>query len=73
VIRNITLSAEDKLISAARLRARQHRTTLNDAFRDWLHRYVGSDAAPNRYRRIAKQLKHVSAGRKFSRDEMNER
>jgi len=37
-MRKITLSADDKLIEAARARAEQ--TTLNEQFRRWLADYV---------------------------------
>lgn len=37
---NITLSADDKLIEAARERARAEQTTLNEQFRRWLVDYV---------------------------------
>jgi hypothetical protein len=73
MLKNITLSAEEQLIEAARAKAQQERTTLNSAFRDWLARYVGRRASAARYEALMRDLKHVSAGRKFSRQEMNER
>ena len=73
VLKNITLSAEGRLIEAARTRARQQRTTLNTVFRDWLLRYTGRDTSADAYSRLMRQLKHVSSGKKFSRDELNER
>ncbi|HTH46906.1 MAG TPA: hypothetical protein VMB21_05300 [Candidatus Limnocylindria bacterium] len=73
MLKNITLSAEERLIEQARMRAQQEKTTLNSAFRDWLHRYVARDAAAMRYRGLMRQLRHVRAGRKFSREELNER
>lgn len=39
-MKNITLSADDKLIEAARERARAEQTTLNEQFRRWLANYV---------------------------------
>jgi hypothetical protein len=73
MLKNITLSAEDQLIQRARGRAQQEKKTLNAVFREWLERYVTKDTAPERYRRLMRRLDHVSAGRKFSREEMNER
>lgn len=73
MLKNITLSAEDKLVEAARERAQQERTTLNNVFREWLARYAAKDAGADRYRQLMRQLKHVSAGGKFSRDQLNER
>ena len=42
-MRNITLSAEENLIEAARRRAVAQRTTLNAEFRLWLADYVGRE------------------------------
>ena len=39
--KNITLTADGSLIERARERARRERTTLNEAFREWLMRYAG--------------------------------
>jgi hypothetical protein len=72
MLKNITLSAEDKLVEAARERAQQERTTLNNVFREWLARYAAKDAGADRYRQLMQKLKHVSAGRKFSRDQLND-
>ena len=41
-MKNITLSADDKLIEAARSRARSEQTTLNEQFRRWLAEYVSA-------------------------------
>jgi hypothetical protein len=72
-MKNLTLSAEERLIEQARLVARSRHTTLNAAFREWLRQYAGSDSAEERYRAVMGELKQVDAGRRFSRDEMNER
>jgi hypothetical protein len=40
-MRNITLSADERLIEEAREKARQEHTTLNEQFRRWLADYVG--------------------------------
>lgn len=73
MLKNVTLSAEERLIEAARVKAQQEKTTLNSAFRSWLSRYVGGSVSVARYQALMRDLKHVSAGRKFSRQEMNER
>jgi hypothetical protein len=72
-VKNITLSAEGNLIERARLRAAKEKRTLNAAFRDWLQRYAGAETGPQEYAQLMKRLGHVRSGRKFSRDEMNER
>lgn len=75
--KNITLSANEQLIELARSRANKRHTTLNAEFRLWLEQYVSEDhAGKNRvhaYRRLMESLAEVKPGRRFSRDEMNER
>lgn len=74
-MRNITLSADEKLIDAARERARAEHTTLNEQFRRWLADYTQrkqqADEAMAVIDRISSYAR--SGGRKFTRDEMNER
>src|SRR5579872_209797 len=72
-LKNITLSASSETIERARLRAREQRTTLNAAFREWLERYSGGRPTAAEYRQIMGQLRHVRPGRKFTREEMNQR
>ena len=72
-LRNITFSASPEAIERARLRAREQRTTLNEAFREWLERYSGGRPTAAEYREIMNLLGHVRAGKKFTRAEMNER
>ncbi len=73
-MKNITLSADERHIEAARARARAENTTLNAAFREWLDEYTKAErvaAAMAIIDRIASYVK--TDGRKFTRDEMNER
>jgi len=72
-MKNVTLNAEDHLIEQAREVARANRTTLNQAFRDWLESYVQPQAGVAGFDDIMQRLAYVRPGRKFSRDEMNER
>ncbi len=75
-MRNITLSADEKLIDAAREEARRRKTTLNAEFRTWLGQYARSQQSERRirdYRRLMDAMAEVSSGRRFSRDEMNAR
>ena len=75
-MKNITLSADEKLIEAARQEARRRRTTLNAEFREWLARYARNRQGQQRlrdYRRLMDSMEEVSSGRRFSRDEMNAR
>ncbi len=76
-MKNITLSAEERLIAAARAKAERRRTTLNAEFRRWLASYAGTDddAARRRaaYARLMASLDDVRSDGPYSRDEANER
>jgi hypothetical protein len=74
-MKNITLSAEASLIEAARSQARARQTTLNEQFRIWLASYAAQPpvvedalAEVDRMRTYAR-----TKGKRFTRDEMNER
>ena len=73
VVKNITLSADEHLIELARNKAREQHTTLNQAFREWLVQFTAQQDRAKQYDELMKQLRHVKAGRHFSRDELNER
>ncbi len=73
MLKNITLSAEERLIQKARQQAVTDNTTLNALFRKWLARYSGKSASPNEYDEIMDQLSYVKSDGPFSRDEMNAR
>ena len=72
-MKNITLSAEDELIEQARLVARSQRKTLNDAFREWLLQYTARSCGAQDLDSLMRRFGHIRAGRRFDRDEMNER
>ena len=73
-MKNITLSADEKLIEAARERARAEHTTLNEQFRRWLLDYTRRQERMQRYDEVVEALRgKVRVGRKLTRDEMNER
>jgi hypothetical protein len=76
-MKNITLSADEKLLEAARDRARSEHTTLNEQFRRWLRDYTRRDREKE-IEEAKALLEHIRSyagtdGRKFTRDEMNER
>ena len=73
MLKNITLSAEESLIKKAREKAQREHTTLNAHFRNWLKKYVNSDNKLFDYDRVMQTLNYVDTGRKFTRDELNER
>lgn len=73
-MKNITLSADEHLIARARQTAQAQHRTLNDAFREWLEQYTAQNGDVEAYDRLMQRLRgQVIAGRKFTRDEMNER
>ncbi len=83
-MKHITLSADEGLIDEARRIAAARNTTLNAEFRKWLTDYASRGPAPDpeaAKRRAEKAMAAIDAvresiktgGRKFTRDEMNER
>jgi len=74
-LKNITLSADENLIEAARQRAAAEHTTLNQQFRRWLADYARRKQQADEAMATIKalQAKYSTDGRKFTRDEMNER
>lgn len=73
MLKNITLSTDDYLIKRAREKARQENTSLNQLFRSWITKYVNRNDIEIEYDTLMQSLEGIKAGRKFSRDEMNER
>jgi len=72
-MKNITLSADENLIEQARLLAKSRHKTLNAVFREWLEQFTVQTGGVQEFDALMKRLKHVEAGRRFTRDEMNER
>jgi hypothetical protein len=74
-MKNITLSADEKLIEAARERARAEHTTLNEQFRRWLADYARREQQAERAMSVVRELQGQvrTGGRKFTREEMHER
>ena len=72
-VKNVTLSGDDSLIEKARQVAKAEGKTLNAAFREWLVAYTARTGNVQEYLALMDRLKHIDAGRRFSRDEMNER
>jgi len=72
-MKNVTLSADEALIEQARLVARSRRTTLNEAFREWLRQYAAREGAGAAVEALMRRLKHVRSAGPYTRDEMNER
>lgn len=71
VRKNITFNAHKPDIHLARQEARSQ-NTRHGLFRGWLEWIVGRVRA-RKYRAMMERLRYADAGRKFTRDEMNER
>ncbi|MQA00825.1 MAG: hypothetical protein GEU80_16135 [Dehalococcoidia bacterium] len=74
-MKNITLSADGDLIEEARARARSRHTTLNEEFRRWLEDYVGRQRRAEQAMAAIRDMQQYvrTGGRKFTREELNER
>ena len=72
-LRNITFSADADLIAAARRRAKQEESTLNDEFRNWLEQFTCPVSSNKDFDKLMNSLSPALSGSKFFRDEANER
>ena len=73
-MKNITFTAEESLIEAAREQARAVQTTLNEQFRHWLEQYARKRQAAQAVEVMDRMGKYVaSGGHAPTRDELNER
>lgn len=73
MLKNITFSAEKDLIEKAREKAQSEKTTLNVVFRRWLKQYTGKKNVTNEIDLVMESMNYAKAGKKFTRDELNER
>lgn len=73
-MKNVTLTADETLIEAARARARSAQTTLNDEFRRWLADYAGAGSRIERVdTAVSRARGKLTVGARLSRDERNAR
>ncbi len=74
-MKNITLSADEQLIEAARQQAKAMHTTLNRQFRTWLENFVQHERKADDAMRLIEEIQGYARtqGKKFTREEMNER
>jgi hypothetical protein len=73
-MKNITFTADESLIEAAREQARADQTTLNEQFRQWLEQYARKRQAARAAEVMDRLGRYVaSGGRAASRDALNER
>ena len=73
MLKNITLSADEELIKKAREKAALEKTTLNASFRQWLNQYTSSIFKIDDYEQMMNSFSYVNPGKKFNRDQLNER
>lgn len=77
LMKNITFSVEDSDIEAARARARDEQTTLNEKVREWIRDYGCANDRQEQARRAMATIRdlrtRIKIDRKYTRDEMNER
>ena len=73
LIKNITLSADERLIQQAREQARARQTTLNQLFRDWLQGLANQEQRTQEMESLFNRFDEVDSGGSFSREEMNVR
>ncbi len=69
------MSADKNLIEAARQCAATEHTIVNTKFREWLEDYVQRQRQADEAMAFIEELRKTvrTGGRKFTRDEMNER
>ncbi|MEO7100796.1 MAG: hypothetical protein ABI162_15645 [Luteolibacter sp.] len=72
-MKNITLSADEKLIELAREEARTRKTTLNALFRDWLEEIARREEKRKMAENVIQRMSQFDSGGSFTREEMNER
>jgi len=72
-VKNITLSADDRLLDRARALARERSTTLNRMFREWLTDLTADRSRRGRYQELMQRLDGARSGGPFTRDELNAR
>jgi hypothetical protein len=73
-MKNITFSADERIIEEAREEARRRNTTLNEEFRRWLSEYAGCEDRGERARRAIEETRKIFRTHgPYSRDELNAR
>lgn len=75
-MKNITLSADERLIEKARREAARRGKSLNQLIRDYLEELAGDRVASNEFERL-RELSRLAHGRRgdwqFDRDEIHDR
>lgn len=72
-MKNITFSADERLVERARDIARVRNSTLNQLFREWLADLAGQSEREEGLRDLDLRLGYANSGGKFTREELNVR
>jgi hypothetical protein len=73
-MKNITFSFDENLIQKAREKARREHRSLNKLVKQWLSEWTRETKRAEEYDELMERVQSsCDAGRRFSRDEMNER
>ena len=72
-LKNITLSADETILARARECAAERERSLNELFREWLEDFTRPLMGAEEFSALMEKVSYARHGRKFSRDEMNER
>jgi hypothetical protein len=72
-MKKITFRADERLVKEARLVAESQHTTLTAAFRKWLSEFAEKGRNSLGFDKTMTQFRHIRSGRRFTRDEMNQR
>ena len=70
---DVVISIEESLLAEAKSRAASEHLSIDQLMYQWLAEYVAGKKRIERYRELMERLSYVEAGRKFTREEMNER
>lgn len=76
MLTNVTFSVDREVLARARQRAQARKSTLNEEFRAWLRQYADPEAEERvrQFDELVQKINYASSGgRRFTRDELNER
>ena len=72
-MKNITFTADERLIDEAREEARRRKTTLNNLFREWLTQIAARDERKRKIDKLMEEMSQYNIGGPYTREEMNKR
>ena len=72
-MKGIPFRADESLTEKTQLLAKSEGTSLSTTFREWLQRFASRVGDLRDFDGNMQRLRHINSGRRFSRDEMNQR